>query len=1099
MFFFEVIFLWEKLNTSKMNFFKTFLVMLSLIVVNASFAQSPLINFPALSPDGQTLAFNYQGDIWTTSLNGQNPKRLTIHEAYDTKPVWSADGNSIAFISERFGNNDVFVIPSTGGLPKRITYHSTTDIITDFTKEGNILFSTRRNFVQVERELETHIVSRDGGTPKRYLDATGFDASISPNGKFVVFVKGSCRLEREAYKGPANRDIWLYDIKNDAYKKLTDYEGNDFYPQWGDNNTIYFQSSRSGKYNVHKLNISDSGKKEGVVSQITDFSDMGIFSFQISRNGNAIVVAKGNQVYVINSSTKAKKEIQISLNSDYRFDPVVHKTYYSNVADIAISPKGNYAALNIRGEVFIRETSKEKKRTVNLTKSSFRETNATWLNDSTLIFISDRDGQKDLYLVKSDNENQSDLFKTLKHKIERITKTTDDESSLVLSPDGKQLAYRVGRGKLVVSKISSQGKLSNSIVLLDGWATPSGISWSPDSKWLAYSLSDLNFNSEIYIHKADNSKMPVNISMHPKQDSSPVWSPDGKKLMFSSNRNNSDYDVWFTWLTKADWEKTSQDWEEEEADDSKSKKKKNKKEDSKKDDNKEKDKPKTEPVVIDFEDIHQRQVQVTSFVGGEFGRLFSKDSKTIYYTTGNGSRGNADTESDLYKIKWNKKDKKALTTNNTRPSSITTDKKMSKIYLTKNGGSLSSINMSGDKLESLAFSAKLDIDYDVESQQIFNEAWKAINDGFYDPNFHGQDWSKLRKKYESLALNASTRDDFQTMFNWMLGQINASHMGLYRVETRENLQRERTGLLGIEFEPTSKGDLKVTSVVPTMPGDRSTSQILLGDVITSVNGNDLDKTTNVYEFLEGTANEKIYLEINRGGTSKEIVIRPKSSNRTENYNAWVKARKRLTDKYSNGKLGYIHIQGMNWTSFERFERELTAAGLGKEGIVIDVRFNGGGWTTDYLMAVLNVKQHAYTVPRGAAKDLTSEHTKFKNNYPFSERLPLASWTKPSIALCNQNSYSNAEIFSHAYKTLDIGTLVGLPTFGAVISTGSTGLMDGSFVRMPFRGWYVKATKENMELGPAVPDIIIYNNPDDKSKNTDTQLKKAVDELLSQID
>ena len=208
--------------------------------------------------------------------------------------------------------------------------------------------------------------------------------------------------------------------------------------------------------------------------------------------------------------------------------------------------------------------------------------------------------------------------------------------------------------------------------------------------------------------------------------------------------------------------------------------------------------------------------------------------------------------------------------------------------------------------------------------------------------------------------------------------------------------------------------------------------------------------------------------------------------------------KKLTDQYSNGKLGYIHIQSMNWPSFERFERELTAAGDGKEGILIDVRYNGGGWTNDMLMAVLNVRQHAYTIPRGAAKSLPDENGRFKNFYPYGERLPLAAWTKPSIALCNESSYSNAEIFSHAFKHLGHGKLVGTPTFGAVISTGSQGLIDGSAVRMPFRGWYVKATGENMENGPAVPDFIVENAPDSKAKGEDEQLKKAVEVLLGEI-
>lgn len=390
------------------------------------------------------------------------------------------------------------------------------------------------------------------------------------------------------------------------------------------------------------------------------------------------------------------------------------------------------------------------------------------------------------------------------------------------------------------------------------------------------------------------------------------------------------------------------------------------------------------------------------------------------------------------------------------------------------------------------------MNYHEESNQIFEEAWKAINDGFYDPNFHGQDWNVLKEIYKPLAMRASTRIDFQNMFNWMLGQVNASHMGFRSREFREDLQRQRTGLLGLEFLPNTNGSLRVETVVGNMPSDRISSKIQVGDVITAVNGTKLTKNLNVYSVLEGTANEKIYLDLKRGNNSIEVVIRPKISNRLENYTAWVKARKQLTEKYSNGQLGYIHIQGMNWTSFERFERELTAAGLGKKGLVIDVRFNGGGWTTDYLMAVLNVKQHAYTIPRGASNNLNIGHDKFKNHYPFSERLPLASWTKPSIALCNHTSYSNAEIFSHAYKALGLGTLVGEPTFGAVISTGSARLIDGSSVRMPFRGWFVKETGDNMDFVPAVPDIFVLNNPDDKAKNKDTQLKRAVDELLKQI-
>ncbi len=1063
-----------------------------LLLSNNFVAQNPLVNSPSLNADGTQMAFNFQGDVWTADINGQNAKRLTVHEGYDTNPLWSADGQSIAFQSNRFGNYDVYTIPSKGGLSKRITHHSATDNLTDYTKHGDILFSTRRSFAQVEREYETHTVSHTGGTPYRLMHALGFDSKLSPNGKFIVFVKGNCRIQREAYRGAANRNIWLYDIKNDKYIQLTTFNGNDFYPQWGDNNTIYFQSARSGKYNVHKLKVSDTGIKEGQIEQVSHFKDMGIFSFNVSRNGNAIIMAKADKVFVMDTATKSQNEVSINIASDYRFIPVERKTYSDRINEIAVSPNGKYMALTIRGEIFLRTNDKEKSRTVNISNSPYRDRMAAWVNDSTLIFISDRGGQNDLYVVTSDDKKESNLFKTLKLRVEGITNTNEGESHLVISPNGKHIVFNRGRGKLVVADIASNGKLSNEKILRDGWDAADNVSWSPDSKWLAYSLSDLDFNSEIYIHKADNSRKPVNISMHPKQDYGPVWSADGKKLMFTSNRNNSDYDVWFTWLNKADWEKTAEDWKEDDNENDK------KNEEGNKDKTHKDDKNEVKDVIIHFQDIHERQIQVTSFTGGEFGSAFSKDGKTIYYTTGNGTRGNADTESDLFKISWNGKDKKAITTGNKRPSGIVVDNKHSSLYMTSGSGSLSKINMASDKSENLSISAKLHIDFLEESNQIFEEAWKAINDGFYDPGFHGRDWNAIKKIYKPLAMRASTRIDFQNMFNWMLGQINASHMGFRAGEFREDLQRQTTGLLGLEVIPNNNGSLKVEAIVGDMPGDKSASKLNIADVITAINGTKLAKHVNAYNLLEGTANEKIYLEVLRGNKTIEVVIRPKSSNRLENYKAWVKERKRLTDRYSKGQLGYIHIQGMNWTSFERFERELTAAGLGKKGLVIDVRFNGGGWTTDYLMAVLNVKQHAYTIPRGAAKNLKTEHKKFKGHYPFSERLPLASWTKPSIALCNHTSYSNAEIFSHAYKALGIGTLVGEPTFGAVISTGSVRLIDGSRVRMPFRGWYVKSTEANMEFEPAVPDILVLNSPDDKAKKKDTQLKKAVDELLKQI-
>jgi len=881
-----------------------FQILFFMLSFNLLADDTPFVRFPAPSPDGSKIAFSFQGDIWTVSLDSGDAKRLTIHQAYESYPKWSLDGKKIAFSSNRFGNNDIFTIPATGGIPKRLTYHSANDVLNQWTTKNTLLFSTARLFRQVERINETYSVKDIGGTPKRILNSLGDMPVLSPDGKNIAFTRGSCRIEREDYKGPANRDIWLYNIEKKEYTKLTIYDGNDFYPRWQDNDTILFISS-------------------------------------------------------------------------------------------------------------------------------FMDSNVSWLTDNKLLFTSDRNGVQNIFMVLSDDKDEKNLFKTLKRKIIQITNTKVIESDLMISPDKKKLAFLRGSGKLIIADISNEGVLTNEKTLLDGWASPSGLNWSPDSQWLAYSKSDLNFNSEVFIHKADNSKKPVNISMHPRVDASPVWSKDGSKLGFISQRNNQNYDIWYVWLKKSDWEKTKLDWDNE---DGKKEKKKPVKDFKDKNDKKSKKKSTIKPVQIDFENIYERLVQVTSLPGDETSFLFSKDGKTIYFTASlPGTKGN-----NLFSIKWDKTKMKAIIKGGKNPAGLELDTKGSYIYMLTKGGKLARMSVKGNKFEGMPFKAKMTINHPMENVQIFNDATETLNRRFYDPNFHGKDWLGLQKKYKKLVLKASTSKDFRDMYNNMLGQLNASHMGLYGRD-RAKTQRETTGLLGAQISIIPEGAL-VERVILGSPADKVKSKLAKGDVIVSIDGVIIDDKTNYYSLLNNKVNEQVLLEVKNNEILRTVIIRPKASLRAELYEQWVKERKKLTEKYSNGKLGYLHIRGMDMNSFERFEREITASGYGKKGIIIDVRFNGGGWTTDYLMATLNVKQHSYTVPRGASKNLEKEHKKFREYYAFGERLPFGVWTKPSIAICNENSYSNAEIFSHAYKTLGIGKLVGMPTFGAVISTSGKGLL-----------------------------------------------------------
>ena len=1051
--------------------------------VNLSANAQPIIRYPALSPDGKSIAYSYQGDIWVAGIDGTHPERLTIHEAYEYEPHWSPDGQQLVFIGNRYGNDDLFVVDRQGKSVRRLTFHSAADREPAWGKDGQIYFTTNRDFASVEWESEIHTIPSGGGTPMRRLDALGYQPQLSPDGQMIAFERGSCRITREDYHGPANRDIWIYHIPTKTYHQITTFDGQDILPAWGKNNQLYWLSASSGRYNLHSVMINNDGTA-GTTKKITNFKDTGIRYFDVGM-ADVGVVERGNEILRVDLIQGKTTPIRIDVTGDDRFDPVVEQSFNNSAQEYAVSPNGKMMALTIHGDIFIKAVDKDISRTTQITHHPYRDRNPVWVNDSLLFFLSDRDGNYELYSARSSDVNQPNPFLSVKHEVRRILQTQVDETELIISPDHQKLAIVQGRGKLVVMDVDSTGQLSHEVVLQDGWDTPGGIAWSPDSRWLAYALSDLDFNSEVYIQPVDNHRKPVNVSMHPRDDGQPVWSPDGSKLGFLSIRNNGDNDVWFAWLRKEDWEKSKPDWEGD---------KENELFADKKDKKKESEQSK-DSLIMDLDDIYERLVQVTHFPGNEGDLNITKDGETFLFTTNNGGRAGSEGDPELLSVKWDGSDQKTVLSNG-RIWSVQPGPNDDYLYYFGMPGGVSRLKLPDGKPERLPFNAKMSIDVAAEREQVFEEAWKTLDLGFYDPKFHGYDWDALKKKYKPWALAASTKQDFIYLFNEMLGQLNSSHMGLFG-STPEETQREVTGKLGAEVKPVASG-VEVMHVIPNTPAAKEDHALQPGDVIMAVNEQPVNASNNFYRLLANTANERTLLTVRSpAGDNREVILRPANSINTELYEEWVQQRKDLTARYSGGKLGYIHIQGMNWPSFERFERELMASGNGKEGVVIDVRYNGGGWTTDMLMAVLNVRQHAYTIPRGAAADLKKENTKFRNHYPFSERLPLSAWTKPSIAMCNESSYSNAEIFSHAYKTLGIGKLVGKATFGAVISTGGYGLMDGSFVRLPFRAWYVKATGENMEHGPAVPDIQVENDPEYKVGD-DQQLKAAVDELLKEI-
>ena len=601
--------------------------------------------------------------------------------------------------------------------------------------------------------------------------------------------------------------------------------------------------------------------------------------------------------------------------------------------------------------------------------------------------------------------------------------------------------------------------------LVESWNLGAFV-WSPDSKWLAFDMNDENYNSDIYIVSVEGGA-PVNVSRHPRNDYAPSWSGDGRVLVFLSERETDTLNICHLYLRREDYEKTRADRDDEE--------------DERYDAPKKPEEKKDEPSVqIDFEDIHLRVRLVTRYPAGVQEAVVSPDGEQIAF------RSAYQGQSDLYVIKWDGSDERRLTTGGVAPTALRWSKDGKTLYFLSRGR-IQRVAASGGTPQATRTEVRITINEPVERAYIYEAAWRVLNETFYDPNFHGVNWQAMREKYRSYLPYAQTDRDFTAVVMMMLGELRSSHVSFSRAGTdEEGTPAASTGMLGVVFSNQRDGEgLLIERVIPNTPAARKDVNLKPGERILAVNGTRLTPPTNIWQLLNNTVGERVQLLVRQpDGTERTVFLRPISTSAFDaaRYQDWVQQNRRYVEERSGGRIGYVHIQAMGEQSLREFERDLYAVAAGKEALIIDVRFNGGGRTADYLLGMLHVPRHAYTVGRNG-----------KPGYPI-DRLPLVPWTKPIAVLCNERSFSNAEIFAHAIKTLKRGPLVGMPTAGGVISTGQATLMDGSRVSTPGRGWYTIDKHINLEGNGAQPDYVVEDMPEDLMEQRDRQLDKALEIL-----
>ncbi len=1049
-----------------------------LFVVTGLFglAQAPIkfARYPAPSPDGTRIIFSYQGDLWLAPITGGQAQRLTVHEGYDFAPIWSPDGTKIAFTSDRFGNDDVFVLYLDTGRIQQLTWFSGRDRTLGWTPDSKaVIFESQRDWEPYGVRFVPYVARLEGGTPYRLHDVEGTPAALSPDGKQVAFVRRDSAWWRKGYKGSATGDIWLHALETNRFTRLTDTDTPDTSPMWSaDGRTLYFLSERDGTYNLYAMELATRRTRP-----LTRFKGDGVRFPQISANGKVVTFEQGMEIWRLELPNGTPEPIPLTIPAhDERGVQEEVRTFTGNLSEYAVAPSGKEVAFIVRGEVFVTRFP-DGGVTRNLSESVEPESGLTWSADSrALIFSSERDGQRDLYLVTSDDPNEPRLRRARKLKTERLTQTPADESSPRLSPDGKKLAFRRGRGELVVMELETR----RGRVLVSSWNLGEFV-WSPDSRWLAYEQEDENYNADIWIISADGGE-PVNITRHPRNDTSPSWSADGRALAFLSERDTDSPNIYFVFLRKEDDEKTRADREDEEDARYDPPKAQPTGEPKAQDGARTPSEPKEKPVQIDFEDIHLRIRPVTRYAEGVQEAVISPDAERIAYRTA--YQG----QSDLYTIKWDGTDEKRLTTGGLSPSQISWSLDGKMLYFLSRGR-LQRLTTTGGSPQATSTEVKIRIQPGAERAYLLDAVWRTLNETFYDPNFHGVDWSAMRIKYRPFLPYAQSDRDFTALVYMMLGELRSSHVS-FSLPRAEGESGRPTGMLGVVWSNRRDGDgLLIERVLPGTPAARKEVNLQPGERVMAIDGQQLTPTTNVWQLLEGKVGERVELLIRQpDGKERGVALRPISLSEynTARYRDWVQRNRQYVERKSGGKLGYVHIQAMGEVSLREFIRDLYAAAYGKQGLIIDVRFNGGGRTADYLLAILHVPRHAYTVGRGG-----------KPGYPH-DRLPLPEWTKPIAVLCNSASFSNAEIFAHAIKTLKRGPLVGMPTAGGVISTGQRTLMDGSRVSTPGRGWYTIDKGINLEGNGAQPDYLIEDLPGDLSEGRDRQLDKAIEVLLERL-
>ena len=1049
-----------------------------------------LLRFPDIN--NNLVAFVYAGDIWTVDANGGDARRLTSHEGFELFPKISPDGKWIAFSAEYSGSRQIYVIPSIGGTPRQLTFYNSVgvmpprggfdNVVLDWTPDSKqILFRGNRTSFG-DRNGKYFLVSIEGGMETSLEIANGGFAALSPDASKICFTP----IDREfrtwkRYKGGRATELWIYDLKQHSSDQITSFAGADQWPVWYENH-IFYASDKDLKLNIYKYDVNTRQTE-----QMTFHKDYDVM-WPSGENGQ-LVYENGGFLYKLNLNTGANERIVVNINFDNPNLIPYFKNVKENIANFDISPTGKRALFEARGDIF--SVPAEHGEIINLTNSQgVRDIYPSWSPDGKYIsYISDASGEYEIYLLENKKGAEP----------KQLTKGSKAwKYSPTWSPDSKYLTYSDRNLKLWLLDIKTSVEKEVNTATINEIRE---YSFSPDSKWLTYTREGGNGLSAIWVYNINEGKN-YQLTDNTFNDMSPVFSRDGNYIFFASDRDfnlefsSFEFDYLYTKATKlyamvlkkdgpplvkkeVDVEPVSEPDEKANIVADNNKKKNS---GQKSDEPSVTEKKPTVNVSIDIADINRRIVTLPvksgsyyNLYAAEGGLVYASDNKTMFYNQ---------EEEKTVEI-FDRAMYSAVSANG--KSLLYTSGEDYGIIQIKEGQKAPAGKLNLDNLE-------MKIDPRKEWNQIYTDAWRIFRDFFYVNNLHGVDWTGIKDLYSPLLPSVAHRADLDYVLSEIVAETNTGHAYVDWGDFPK-VKRVDGGLLGAEIIADSQSGLyKIGKIYDSENWNKERRSPLRdlgvnvneGDYIISINGKSLTTKDNPYELLENTANKDIELEVNSKADAKGSrieIVRPISSELELMYYDWVNERRAMVDKLSGGKIGYIHVPN---TAVEG-NRELYRGMYtyhDKDALIIDDRYNGGGFIPDRMADLLDRKTLSYWHRNGLQPG----------------KAPGVAHDGPKVMLINGYSSSGGDAFPYYFRKLGLGRLIGTRTWGGLVGISRNAeLVDGGYISVPRFGIFDENEHWIIEGIGVYPDIEVVDRPEQLAKGIDPGIERAVKELLEELE